>query len=69
MVSLCNYLGPAEIKEIKEILMVTQKFTEITEMIASLFNAQPVPEALSVISVNFCVTIKISFISFISAGP
>ena len=37
-------------------------------MIASLFYAQPVPKALSVISVNFCVTIKISFISFISAG-
>ena len=56
-------------------------------MIASLFYAQPVPKALSVISVRsalplatngtqefpcdhikICVTIKISFISFISAG-
>ena len=46
---------PAEIKEIKEIY-------------ASLICAQPVPKALSVISVNSCVTIIVSFISFISAG-
>ena len=46
---------PAEIKEIKEIF-------------ASLICAQPVAKALSVISVNFCVTIIVSFISFISAG-
>ena len=47
--------------------MVTQKFTEITEMIASLFSAQPVPKALSVISVNFCVTTftKYKFLLFL----
>ena len=51
---------------------VTQKFTEITEIYVLrtfivhrnlgnnrfAFCAQPVPKALSVISVNFCVTIK-----------
>ena len=54
---------PAEIKEIKESAFgtdnyVTQKFTEITEIYRFASVRSLVPKALSVISVNFCVTIK-----------
>ena len=49
------YFSPAEIKEIKETIMVTQKFTEITESAFATGCAQ-MSEA------------KISFISLIAAG-